>query len=105
MLTHLAAPHSDGIARSHTQPQHPVQHAEARFSMPKLLLGQDMDRSLAVLYRPLPAAQSRRSAKWQDAAAEAFTTDKVKQDAHGMASGATHGALVQGAALVDIDAY
>ncbi|MGW2089092.1 hypothetical protein [Streptomyces sp. NPDC001880] len=73
--------------------------------MPKLLLGHDADRSLAVLYRPLPAAQSRRSAKWQGAAAEAFTTDKIKADAHSMASGATHGALVQGAALVDIDAY
>ncbi|MFD4764319.1 hypothetical protein ACFWOJ_37530 [Streptomyces sp. NPDC058439] len=73
--------------------------------MPKLLLSHDADRSLAVLYRPLPAAQSRRSAKWQSAAAEAFTNDKVKADAHGMASGATHGALVQGAALVDLDAY
>ncbi|WP_413751720.1 hypothetical protein NRF20_00070 (plasmid) [Streptomyces sp. R-74717] len=73
--------------------------------MPKLLLGHDADRSLAVLYRPLPAGQSRRSAKWQTAAAEAFTNDKVKADAHGMASGATHGALVQGAALVDLDAY
>jgi hypothetical protein len=73
--------------------------------MPKLLLGKDVDRSLSVLYRPLPASQSRRSAKWQNAAAEAFTTDKVKQDAHELAGGATHGALVQGAALVDIDAY
>ncbi|MFD7757884.1 hypothetical protein [Streptomyces sp. NPDC059757] len=73
--------------------------------MPKLLLGHDADRSLAVLYRPLPAGQSRRSAKWQTAAAEAFTTDKIKADAHGLASGATHGALVQGAALVDLDAY
>ncbi|MFE2090737.1 hypothetical protein [Streptomyces sp. NPDC059460] len=73
--------------------------------MPKLLLGQDADRSLAVLYRPLPAGQSRRSAKWQTAAAEAFTTDKIKADAHGLASGATHGALVQGAALVELDAY
>ncbi|MFD5065798.1 hypothetical protein [Streptomyces sp. NPDC058394] len=73
--------------------------------MPKLLLGHDADRSLAVLYRPLPAGQSRRSAKWQTAAGEAFTTDKIKADAHGLASGATHGALVQGAALVDLDAY
>jgi hypothetical protein len=73
--------------------------------MPKLLLGHDADRSLAVLYRPLPAGQSRRSAKWHAAAAEAFTTDKIKADAHGLASGATHGALVQGAALVDLDAY
>ncbi|MFB7852923.1 hypothetical protein ACFC34_38725 [Streptomyces sp. NPDC056053] len=73
--------------------------------MPKLLLGHAGDRSLAVLYRPLPAGQSRRSAKWQGAAAEAFTVDKVKADAHGAASGAMHGALVQGAALVDLDAY
>jgi hypothetical protein len=63
------------------------------------------DRSVAVLYRPLPAAQSRRSAKWQSAAAEAFTTDKIKADALQIASGTTHGALVQGATLVDIDAY
>ncbi|MET7551667.1 hypothetical protein ABZS95_34945 [Streptomyces sp. NPDC005479] len=48
---------------------------------------------------------TRRSAKWQTAAAEAFTTDKIKADAHGLASGATHGALVQGAALVDLDAH
>ncbi|MEU6709585.1 hypothetical protein [Streptomyces wuyuanensis] len=83
--------------------------------MTKLLLGDGQadrqnslfvtDRSFAVLYRPLPAAQSRRSAKWQSAAAEAFTTDKVKQDAQQIASGTTHGALVQGATLVDIDAF
>lgn len=73
--------------------------------MPQLLLGQESDRSLAVLYRPLPAGQSRRSAKWQRAAAEAFTTDKIKQDTHELASSTAHGALVQGAALVDIDAY
>ncbi|PWI05698.1 hypothetical protein DIZ27_37860 [Streptomyces sp. NWU339] len=73
--------------------------------MPKLLLGHGTDRSLAVLYRPLPAGQSRRSAKWQRAASEAFTTDKVKQDTHDLASTATHGALVQGATLVDLDAY
>ncbi|MFE7779288.1 hypothetical protein ACFU5O_36590 [Streptomyces sp. NPDC057445] len=79
--------------------------------MPKLLLGRSddpdrtADRSLAVLYRPLPAGQSRRSAKWQDAAAGAFTTDKIKQDANDAASGTTHDALVQGASLVDVDAY
>ncbi|WLW53240.1 hypothetical protein [Streptomyces sp. YU58] len=73
--------------------------------MPKLLLGPGTDRSLAVLYRPLPAGLSRRSAKWQRAASEAFTTDKVKADAHDIASGTTHGALVQGATLVDLDAY
>ncbi|OYP10163.1 hypothetical protein CFC35_41735 [Streptomyces sp. FBKL.4005] len=77
--------------------------------MPKLLLGQDAeraaDRSLAVLYRPLPAAQSRRSAKWADAANGAFTTDKIKQEAHAAASDITRDALVQGACLVDIDAY
>lgn len=75
--------------------------------MPKLLLGDGnaADTSFAVLYRPLPAAQSRRSAKWQSAAAEAFTTDRVKQAAHEIASGTTQGALVQGATLVDIDAY
>ncbi|MEV4441076.1 hypothetical protein AB0K09_19055 [Streptomyces sp. NPDC049577] len=72
--------------------------------MPRLLLGQDTDRSLAVLYRPLPAGQSRRSAKWQRAAAQAFTTDKVKQDALEIASSTAHGALVQGATLVDLDA-
>ncbi|HET6354850.1 hypothetical protein [Streptomyces sp.] len=83
--------------------------------MHKLLLGDGQadqqnplfttDRSFAVLYRPLPVGQSRRSAKWQRAAAEAFTTDKVKQNAHEIASGSTHSALVQGATLVDIDAY
>ncbi|MFF0837685.1 MULTISPECIES: hypothetical protein [unclassified Streptomyces] len=73
--------------------------------MPKLLLGQTTDRSLAVLYRPLPASQSRRSAKWQAAASEAFTTDKIKAATHEIASHTTHGALVQGATLVDIDAY
>ncbi|MEV7471697.1 hypothetical protein AB0O20_35165 [Streptomyces kronopolitis] len=77
--------------------------------MPKLLLGRSeertTDRSLAVLYRPLPAMQSRRSAKWQSAAAGAFTTDQVKKDADEAASGTTHGALVQGDCLVDIDAY
>ncbi|MCB5181503.1 hypothetical protein [Streptomyces antimicrobicus] len=81
--------------------------------MGKLLLGDAgadephyaTDRSFAVLYRPLPPAQSRRSAKWQAAAAEAFTTDKVKADALHIASSTAHGALVQGATLVDIDAY
>ncbi|MEW2581508.1 hypothetical protein [Streptomyces syringium] len=73
--------------------------------MPRLLLGQDSDRSLAVLYRPLPVGQSRRSAKWQRAAAEAFTTDKIKQATHELASSTAHGALVQGANLVDLDAY
>ncbi|MFF0142375.1 hypothetical protein ACFYRN_38790 [Streptomyces sp. NPDC005227] len=73
--------------------------------MPNLLLGDAADRSLAVLYRPLPIGQSRRSAKWQRAASEAFTTDKVKADAQDLASGTAHGALVQGATLVDVDAY
>ncbi|RPE41961.1 hypothetical protein EDD90_5061 [Streptomyces sp. Ag109_O5-1] len=73
--------------------------------MPNLLLGPGTDRSLAVLYRPLSAGLSRRSAKWQRAASEAFTADKVKADTHDIASGTTHGALVQGATLVDLDAY
>ncbi|WP_333774670.1 hypothetical protein [Streptomyces sp. IBSBF 3136] len=73
--------------------------------MPRLLLGQEADRSLAVLYRPLPAAQSRRSAKWQAAASGAFTTDKVKATTYEIASSTAHGALVQGATLVDLDAY
>ncbi|WP_345653556.1 hypothetical protein [Streptomyces tremellae] len=73
--------------------------------MPRLLLGPGPQRSLAVLYRPLPAGQSRRSAKWQSAASEAFTLDKVKAAAQDLASTTTHGALVQGAALVDLDAY
>ncbi|MFE9222865.1 hypothetical protein ACFYN3_42205 [Streptomyces lavendulae] len=81
--------------------------------MGRLLLGDraetsdhfSADRSFAVLYRPLPPGQSRRSARWQDAAATAFTTDKIKADEFASASGATHGALVQGATLVDLDAY
>ncbi|OSZ59289.1 hypothetical protein OQI_17160 [Streptomyces pharetrae CZA14] len=74
--------------------------------MPKLLLGQGADeRSLSVLYRPLPTGQSRRSAKWQRAASEAFVTDKIKADAQDLATSAVHGALVQGATLVDVDAY
>jgi hypothetical protein len=63
------------------------------------------DRSFAVLYRPLPAGQSRRSAKWQAAASEAFTADKIKAATHEIANSTAHGALVQGASLVDIDAY
>jgi hypothetical protein len=63
------------------------------------------DRSIGVLYRPLPAAQSRRSARWQSAAAEAWTTDKIKAEALQHASSTAHGALVQGATLVDLDAY
>ncbi|MFE6788188.1 hypothetical protein ACFVFF_38705 [Streptomyces sp. NPDC057680] len=63
------------------------------------------DRSFAVLYRPLPVHQSRRSAMWQSAAAEAWTTDKVKKDEMARATGSTHGALVDGATLVDLDAY
>ncbi|MEU0670904.1 hypothetical protein ABZ508_34370 [Streptomyces lavendulocolor] len=75
--------------------------------MSRLLLqdGQERDQSLAVLYRPLPPGQARRSAKWQGAAAEAFTTDKIKAAAQEIATGTTHGALVQGATLVDLDAY
>ncbi|MEU4878311.1 hypothetical protein [Streptomyces sp. NPDC021608] len=73
--------------------------------MRAFLLDAEADRSVGVLYRPLPAAQSRRSARWQSAAAEAFTTDRIKADALTIASGTTHGALVQGAALVDLDAY
>ncbi|MGW8558136.1 hypothetical protein [Streptomyces tubercidicus] len=77
--------------------------------MPQLLLGKSddrtTDRSLSVLYRPLPAAQSRRSARLQSAAAGAFTTDQVKKDSDEAVSGTTHGALVQGDGLVDVDAY
>ncbi|MFH8797574.1 hypothetical protein [Streptomyces sp. NPDC017941] len=73
--------------------------------MSNLLLGQDTDRSLAVLYRPLPTRQAHLSARWSEAAGEAFTNNKVKQDEHEIASTSTHGALVQGATLVDIDAY
>ncbi|WP_406255244.1 hypothetical protein [Streptomyces chartreusis] len=73
--------------------------------MPKLLLGPGTDRAFAILYRPLPAGVSRRSAKWSTAASEAFTADKVKQDTHAITSGTTHGALVQGATLVDVDGY
>ncbi|KOU78995.1 MULTISPECIES: hypothetical protein [unclassified Streptomyces] len=73
--------------------------------MARLLLGQDADRSLSVLYRPLPAGQSRRSQKWADAASGAFTTDTIKAEAEAAASDSRRGALVQGATLVDIDAY
>ncbi|MFE7442175.1 hypothetical protein ACFU7X_17165 [Streptomyces chartreusis] len=73
--------------------------------MPKLLLGPGTDRAFAVLYRPLPAGVSRRSAKWSTAASEAFTADKVKQDANAITSGTMHGALVQGGTLVDVDGY
>ncbi|MFF1360654.1 hypothetical protein [Streptomyces sp. NPDC058297] len=74
--------------------------------MPKLLLGnKESDRSLAVLYRPLPAAQSRRSVKWQNAASGAWSTDRYKQEANAAASDNARDALVQGASMVDIDAY
>ncbi|MFB9594049.1 hypothetical protein [Streptomyces racemochromogenes] len=63
------------------------------------------DRSLSVLYRPLPPGQSRRSAQMQDAAAGAFTTNKIKQAEYAAASGGVLGELVDGATLVDIDAY
>ncbi|MFE4778043.1 hypothetical protein [Streptomyces sp. NPDC056713] len=65
----------------------------------------DFNRSLAVLYRPLPAGQSRRSARWQSAAGSAFTTDKVKAAANEAAAGTTQGALIEGDTLVDLDAY
>ncbi|MFD5065625.1 hypothetical protein, partial [Streptomyces sp. NPDC058394] len=73
--------------------------------MPKLLLGQAQDRSIAVLYRPLPLGQSRRSAKYSKAIGEAILTDQIQAESHDLASGSTQGALVQGATLVDIDAY
>lgn len=74
--------------------------------MPKLLLGRTTeDRSIAVLYRPLPLSQSRRSAKYSKAIGEAILTDQIQAESHDLASGSTQGALVQGATLVDIDAY
>ncbi|MFJ2854436.1 hypothetical protein [Streptomyces rubiginosohelvolus] len=73
--------------------------------MSLLLLGQDQDRSLSTLYRPLPAAMARRSAKWQTMLGLAATTDQVKTDEHERASGSTHAALVDGETLVDLDAY
>ncbi|MEU5547541.1 hypothetical protein AB0G85_35125 [Streptomyces sioyaensis] len=63
------------------------------------------NRSISVLYRPLPITTARLSAKLGKAAAEAFTTDQVKQDMHAQTSGTVHDALVQGATLVDVDAY
>lgn len=63
------------------------------------------DRSMSVLYRPLPVAQARRSAKWTDAAGGAWLTDEVKKDAAGIAGSTTRSALVAGDTLVDLDAY
>lgn len=63
------------------------------------------DRSMSALYRPLPATQSRRFAKWAAAFRGAFTKDEVKLDAAGLEAGTTHSALVQGDVLVDLDAY
>ncbi|MCX4784573.1 hypothetical protein [Streptomyces sp. NBC_01264] len=63
------------------------------------------DRSLSVLYRPLPEGQSRRSAKWTRAISEAFRMDKVAADADSIADDTTHGALVAGDSLIDLDAY
>ncbi|MFD8573482.1 hypothetical protein [Streptomyces sp. NPDC059639] len=65
----------------------------------------DYDRSIAVLYRPLPVAQSRRSARWQSAAGSAFTTNKVESAAAEAASESTHSALIDGDTLVDLDGY
>ncbi|MER5888674.1 hypothetical protein ABT160_33020 [Streptomyces sp. NPDC001941] len=80
--------------------------------MPRLLLGAGTDpalagtgRALGVLYRPLPATQSRRSAMWARAASGAFVTDSVKADQQSTVGATTHDALVQGACLVDVDAY
>ncbi|MFF9691039.1 hypothetical protein [Streptomyces sp. NPDC014623] len=73
--------------------------------MPLLLLNQDQDRSLATLYRPLPVAVARRSAKWQTMLGLAATTDQVKTDEHARTSGTTHAVLVDGGTLVDLDAY
>ncbi|MEU6996658.1 hypothetical protein ABZ953_39155 [Streptomyces sp. NPDC046465] len=81
--------------------------------MPRLLLGTPRDkdrdtapeRAMAVLYRPLTARQSRTSAKWADAASGAFTTDKIKAESQSLAGDTRREALVQGATLVDIDAY
>ncbi|MEU3065034.1 hypothetical protein [Streptomyces subrutilus] len=67
--------------------------------------GPAADRSLSVLYRPLPLAQARRSAKWTSAAGEAWLTDQVKQDTARDAGGTAHSALVAGDTLVDLDAY
>ncbi|MEU9396910.1 hypothetical protein AB0D86_43835 [Streptomyces sp. NPDC048324] len=81
--------------------------------MANILLGQhrplrdrrQKNRSISVLYRPIPIAQARLSAKLGTAAAEAFTVDQVKQDGHAKTSGTVHQALVQGGTLVDVDAY
>lgn len=63
------------------------------------------DRSLAVLYRPLPTRQARNSEKWRRAAGEAFTIDKVEQDEQAEVSGSRHESLVRGSTVVDLDAY
>ncbi|MFF5894106.1 hypothetical protein ACFY72_35855 [Streptomyces globisporus] len=73
--------------------------------MPLLLLGQEHDRSLATLYRPLPVAVARRAARWQTMLGLAATTDQVKTDENERASSTTHAALVDGGTLVDLDAY
>ncbi|MFI0005758.1 hypothetical protein ACH4NR_36980 [Streptomyces globisporus] len=73
--------------------------------MPLLLLGQEHDRSLATLYRPLPVAVARRAARWQTMLGLAATTDQVKTDENERASSSTHAALVDGGTLVDLDAY
>ncbi|MFF0509164.1 hypothetical protein ACFYUH_37040 [Streptomyces fimicarius] len=73
--------------------------------MARLLLGHDEDRSLATLYRPLPAGMARRSAKWQTMLGLAATTDQVKSDENERSSSTTHAALVDGGTLVDLDAY
>ncbi|MEV6683011.1 hypothetical protein AB0N09_40045 [Streptomyces erythrochromogenes] len=73
--------------------------------MTRLLLGQDTDRSLSVLYRPLPVGQARRSQKWSDAANGAWEMDTIKAESQANASDSRRTALVQGATLVDVDAY
>ncbi|MFD3834170.1 hypothetical protein [Streptomyces sp. NPDC058621] len=73
--------------------------------MTRMLLGQSTDRSMAVLYRPLTAGQSRRSVRWQDAALGAWTADKIKLETESHAGDSRRGAVVQGDALVDVDAY
>lgn len=73
--------------------------------MLRLLLEQAGDCSLATLYRPLPVGASRRSARWQSMIGDAATTDQVKAAAHDRDSGTTQAALVEGATLVDLDAY
>ncbi|MFI5987388.1 hypothetical protein ACIBEA_41795 [Streptomyces sp. NPDC051555] len=76
--------------------------------MTRLLLGAAEDarsRSVSVMYRPLTPAQSRRSAKWGGALTAAILTDGVQKDAAELESESTHGELVQGAVMVDLDAY